>query len=284
MRRTGLLLVVAALSTAVMPLSAGAGPVAEGPGGLVLGGQECALIDVPAATPVSPVGAGTCPGVRPGARVITDKGMCTFNFMFRGPDGERYMGTAGHCVLKSGPVGNPNSGESVWETGKGPVARDSEKRRIGEFVYAVLASPKDFALIRLDPGVEASAEMCHFGGPTGVYDGTTEDAELVVLQYFGMGLGIGNVLPARSAVAAGIPDANHVRAAGLAIPGDSGSGVISSDGRAVGVLVTVGAHIGEEGAGQSGVDAGTIGITRLVPQVARAEEALGIDLKMIAAG
>jgi hypothetical protein len=287
MRRTGLLLLVGALSAAVMPLSAGAGPVPEDEAGLVLGGQECALIDVPAVTdsPASPVGVGTCPGVRPGARVITDKGMCTFNFMFTGADGERYMGTAGHCIMKSGPVGEQNSGEAVWEKGQGPVARDSEKRRIGEFAYAVLASPKDFALIRLDPGVEASPSMCHFGGPHGgMYDGTTEDAELVVLQYFGMGLGIGNVLPARSAVAAGVPDTNHVRAAGVAIPGDSGSGVISSDGRAVGVLVTVGAHVGDEGAGPHGVDAGTIGITRLVPQVTRAEEALGLDLEMVNAG
>lgn len=283
MRRIGLVLVVTALSAALTPLSAGAGPATD-PAGFVLGGQECALIDVPAATPTSPVGVGTCPGVRPGARLISDKGLCTLNFLFRGPDGERYMGTAGHCVLKSGTVGAADTGESIWEKGKGPVAQDSERRRIGEFVYAVLASPKDFALIRLDPGVEASPAMCHFGGPTGVYDGTTEDAELVVLQYFGMGLGIGKVLPARSAVAAGIPDVNHVRAAGIAIPGDSGSGVISSDGRAVGVLVTVGAHIGSEGTGQNGVDAGTIGITRLVPQVARAEEALGIELEMVTTG
>jgi SAM-dependent MidA family methyltransferase len=40
--------------------------------------------------------------------------------------------------------------------------------RIGEFAYAILQDPKDFALIRLDPGVAANPQMCHFGGPTGV--------------------------------------------------------------------------------------------------------------------
>lgn len=288
MRRSVLLMAVTALCSTLVALPVGADPAPaavdpDGGGSLVLGGQECSLIEVPAAG-ASPVATGTCPGVRPGARVVSDKGMCTFNFLFAGGNGERYMGTAGHCIAESGPVGEADAGESSWEKGKGPVARDSEGKRIGEFAYAVLAAPKDFALIRLDRDVEASPEMCHFGGPTGIYDGVTEEPEPVVLQYFGMGLGIGNVLPARSALAVGIPDTDHVRAAGLAIPGDSGSGVISSDGRAVGVLVTVGVHFGDGGVGQSGADAGTIGITRLVPQVKRAEEVLDTALTLVTAG
>ena len=78
----------------------------------------------------------------------------------------------------------------------------------------------------------------------------------------------------------GLPNADHVYAAGLALPGDSGSAVISDDGRAVGVLVTVGVHgfgIDESG----GIDFGTVGITRIVPQMKRAAEALGIELSMV---
>jgi hypothetical protein len=80
----------------------------------------------------------------------------------------------------------------------------------------------------------------------------------------------------------GLPDADHVYAAGLALPGDSGSAVISEDGRAVGVLVTVGVHgfgIDENG----GIDFGTVGITRIVPQMKRGAEALGIQLSMVTA-
>lgn len=63
--------------------------------------------------------------------------------------------------------------------------------------------------------------------------------------------------------------------------GDSGSGVISDDGRAVGVLVTVGVHAGSIGAG--GVDAGVVGVTRLAPQLARAAEVLGVALTLATA-
>src|SRR6267378_7737373 len=50
--------------------------------GWTLGGVPCCtLIAVPAAAP--PVGTGACPGVRPGAIVLTDVGQCTLNFLFQ---------------------------------------------------------------------------------------------------------------------------------------------------------------------------------------------------------
>ena len=237
-----------------------------------LDGTPCKLSPGPAA---APVGTGTCPGVRPGAIVNSDTGQCTFNFLFTGADGARYMGTAGHCILGESPIGG-DVGEQSWAPGTGPVARDSEGNRIGEFSYAILQDPKDFALIRLDSGVNASPQMCHFGGPTGTNDDRGSGA--VVLNHFGNGLGVGSVLPARSALAIGMPDPDHVFAAGAVVPGDSGSGIISADGRAVGVIVTTGLHAGS--IGTSGVDAGTVGITRLTPQVNRAEQVLGTQLTL----
>ncbi|HYB97928.1 MAG TPA: hypothetical protein VEC57_02230 [Candidatus Limnocylindrales bacterium] len=237
-----------------------------------LGGHRVHLIEVPAA---APVGAGPCAGVRPGAIVESDTGQCTFNFLFTGSDGATYMGTAGHCILGESPVGG-DVGEETWPVGEGPEARDSTGARIGEFTYAILEDPKDFALVLLDPGVAANAQMCHFGGPTGINDDRTSNP--VLLHHFGNGLAIGSVLPARTHVATGMPHSDHVFADGAALPGDSGSGVISEDGRAVGVLVTVGVHLG--GIGTAGVDAGVVGITRLTPQVERAEQVLGIDLTL----
>ena len=286
MRRT-VLMGLAVLSAAAMPLAASAGPgalSASGPAtaaqasSFTLGGAKCSLIKVPAAGTM-PVGVGSCPGVRPGAEVQTQVGLCTLNFLFEAPDHERYIGTAGHCILgEGGPMGD-NVGEKTWPKGGGPVAKDAGGHRIGEFAYAILQDPKDFSLIRLDSGVESSPEMCQFGGPTGINDDVGNGTK--VLEYWGNGIGIGTALPARSAVADGFPDPNHVYAAGLALPGDSGSAVITDDGRALGVLVTVGLH--GFGYDQNGVDFGTIGITRLPPQLARASEVLGTKLTLVTA-
>ena len=129
-----------------------------------------------------------------------------------GPRGTRYIGIAGHCIGPGeGATGTPK--EKVWPLGGGPSARDADGRRIGEFAYGALQShgtglainyTKNFALIRLDPGVEASPEMCYFGGPRGLY--ATDTAGSLVLQYYGNGDPIGAVLPARSGVALGTPN------------------------------------------------------------------------------
>jgi len=248
-------------------------PGAGGAANWTLDGTPCQLIEVPTAAP--PVGTGTCPGVRPGAIVQSDAGQCTFNFLFQGSDGRRYIGTAGHCILGESPVGG-DVGEQSWAPGTGPEARDGNDQRIGEFAYAILQDPKDFALIRLDGGVAASPQMCHFGGPTGV--NADMPSSLVTLQHFGNGIGVGAVLPARTAFAIGMPDPDHVFAQGAVVPGDSGSAIISDDGRAVGVIVTVGVHLSSIGTG--GVDAGVMGITRLPPQVARAQQVLGLGLTL----
>jgi hypothetical protein len=288
MRRTVLMIGVAAMAAAVMPLAASAGsggtavhsrPGVASTAPFTIGGVPCKLIPVPVADSQVPVGTGSCPGVRPGAEVQSEIGLCTLNFLFATPAGERFIGTAGHCILGEGPVAG-NAGEKTWAKGTGPVAKDSTGHRMGEFAYAVLADPKDFALIRLDPGVEASPEMCNYGGPTGINDDISDGPK--VLEYFGNGVGIGSTVPARSAVALGFPNADHVYAAGLALPGDSGSGVITDDGRAVGVLVTTGLH--GLGFDENGVDFGTMGITRINPQIARASEALGLKFTMVTVG
>ena len=234
---------------------------------LTLGGVECDLIPITNAVEAAPpvAAAVPCPGVRPGATVLSPTGQCTFNFMWRDQSGNRYMGTAGHCII--------DSGERTWAFGSGPVARNSAGQRVGEFVYAILSDPKDFALIRLDAGAAASPQMCHFGGPTGQNDDFTTNR--VVINHFGQGLGFGPTVPARTAVANNMTDPDHVHANGAAIFGDSGSGAISADGRALGVLVTIGAHIGS-----NIYDPGFIGLTRLKPPVLRAQQLLSVTLTL----
>lgn len=263
-----------ALAGALTGIAAAAAPA--GAASLTDGG--CTLIPVQGtATAAAPVGTGTCPGVRPGAIVRSDVGQCTMNFLFNGSDGRRYIGTAGHCVISAPPTGGDFPVET-WAPGAGPVARDASNNRIGEFAYGILrdSEEQDFSLIRLDagPAATASAQMCHFGGPTARNDdrpGLFDDP--VVLEHFGNGIGVGSVLPARSSLAFGMPSPKHVYAQGTVVPGDSGSAINSSDGRAVGVVVTTGVH--SSSIGSSGLDVGTVGIVRLAPLLARAEAETG---------
>jgi hypothetical protein len=260
------------------PVAPARAVVGSGDANWTLGGAPCRLIEVPAAdASAPPIGVGPCPGVRPGAIVRSDAGRCTFNFLFTGSDGARYMGTAGHCILGDSPTGG-DVGEEVWAPGTGPEARDGAGNRVGEFAYAVLEDPKDFGLIRLDPGVDANPQMCVFGGPTGINSDRPGLLAPVLLHHFGQGVGLGATVPGRSAAALGMPDPDHVYAEGIVVPGDSGSGIISADGRAVGVIVTVGVHLAS--IGSTGLDAGTVGVTRLAPQLERAEGVLGIDLTL----
>ncbi|HEX9712723.1 MAG TPA: hypothetical protein VGB52_09265 [Actinomycetota bacterium] len=275
--RIALIALTLTFATGVAPAGvapAGAGARAET---LTLDGIECDLIPVPKATtggPLVPVGTGTCPGVRPGALLQTNVGLCTFNFLFQGSDGRRYIGTAGHCILGDGPLAE-DAGERTWARGAGPVVRDADGRRVGEFAYAILQSPKDFALVRLDTGISASARMCYFGGPNGINTSTAGGP--VLLHQWGNGLLIGDLLPARTHVTPSLSNPNSVFAYGAAMLGDSGSGVISADGKAVGVLVTIGVHV-------NGVlNHGVIGITRLKPQLDRAASRLRIGLSLVTA-
>lgn len=274
MRRSRLLLalagVLAVLAVSATPASADT---------LTRGG-DCALI--PPLKTAAPIGNAPCPGVRPGALVESDVGTCTMNYVFSGSDGRTYVGTAGHCIIEAPSTGG-DFPEMQWGPGAGPEARDGDGNRIGEFAYAVLRDSEeaDFSLIRLDPSVSANPQMCFFGGPTGLNTTNPPLSEPTLLNYYGNGILIGNLvvanvptLPARSALALGMPSDTHVYAEGLVLPGDSGSAVNSSDGRAIGVAVTTGIH--SSSIGTDGIDAGLIGIMRLGPQVQRAQGFTGV--------
>lgn len=225
----------------------------------------------PAPRDAAPVGISRCEGVRPGAAVFVGGSLCTLNFVHRDGAGTEYIGTAGHCVLGESALGGEDAGETSWHANSGPEAFDANGNRIGRFAYAVLSPPKDFALIRIANGVASNPSSCHFGGPTGINEELSSDP--TVLRYYGSGLLTGQLLPARSALALSMTNPDQIILTGVATPGDSGAGVLDQQGRAVGVLVTVGALIG--GIGSEGIDAGSIGVTRLPPQLQRARQVLG---------
>lgn len=227
--------------------------------------ELCSVTHPVAQQEAPPFGVGPCPGVRPGAAVWSEGGGCTFNYMFSGYARDelgalvevgRFMGTAGHCIV------DQSEQEHVWPPGTGPEARDGNDRRIGEFAYAVNSSTKDFSLIRLDPEIIANPAMCHFGGPTGIWDPSLSPVAPRVIQHFGQGIVFGNTVSARSG-AGYLSDPNWTFAGTGASFGDSGSGVETDDGRAMGVLVAI-SPLG-------------IVITRLAPRVEDARKALGLE-------
>ncbi|HEV2069395.1 MAG TPA: hypothetical protein VGR26_06345 [Acidimicrobiales bacterium] len=287
------LLAVAALLGVASPARAGllgsllgSGDPTPVAGEWTLGGRPCQLIEVPAVTDLptaGPFGVNSCSGVRPGSIVQTESGVCTLNFMFIDDAANRYMGTAGHCILATSPVGGDDNGEVSFAPGDGPEARDGQGNRIGDFVYAVQQDPKDFALILLDDGVEASPQVCSFGGPTGINESQPSLLEPTVLSNFGNPLGLGTGVTSKSFVALGMPSADHVFATGLVLPGDSGGPVLDSQGRAVGTVVSTGLHLGDSLLSLEGVDVGLVGITRLAPQLAQAENVLGTNLELVTA-
>jgi hypothetical protein len=210
----------------------------------------------------SPIGIGGCSGVRPGAYYSSPTTGCTFNFLFRGRDGYRYIGSAGHCLVETNEVAS-------WPIGAGPEIRSDTGAVVGRGAYAINRGERDFALIRLDPGTKANPQMCHFGGPTGIDDSHSAPA---TIEHYGQGIGVSIVTPGRTAIATDMRGEDSVTAVGVANFGDSGSGT-THDGRALGVLVAL----------VVGTTAGNIHITRLIPQLAEAEEAIGTDLTLVTA-
>ena len=208
----------------------------------------------------TPVDSDYCDGaVRPGARIATSRGTCTANFLFTGANGKRYLGTAGHCILRE-------DGETTQFTNPAVSAYANGWRSIGRLVYAVL-DHRDFALIELDFGASVSAQMAHFGGPTGVY---TDHSPLpVAVRHYGFGTVISDIVAARTSIAPNTLADGRVGAVGVATWGDSGGPAITADGRALGVVVTI---------GNVSISPGTVGISRLDFVLPDAERAIGTTL------
>lgn len=246
------------------------------------------------AAPPCDVPMSGCAGVRPGS-LLMPMG-CTAGFLFRA-GGDRYVSTAGHCAGLYGPDDGllfPQARERVWARGDGAPVYDRDGSRIGEFAYAIhtredpdpgpLPRDADLALIRLDRGVDWSPQMCVFGGPTAIDLDRRPVTEPVQLHYFGNTPAGGYdyvrgewISPARTGVANGTPDGHRVMVLGHASFGDSGAPVTTTDGRAVGLLSGPPDGVPLDG------HAGAFVVTRLSPQISRAEVVLGRKLRLLTA-
>jgi hypothetical protein len=219
----------------------------------------------PAATRVeagSPVVTGWAPAGRaalhPG--VVTDTaggGTCTANFVFTAGD-RVFLGQAAHCAGKGEVTETDGCTSATGPLGTEVAIQGSDGRdRTGEMVYSSwvamqaddetdpdVCAYNDFALVELSRGdaADVNPSTPFFGGPTGLHEGVLS-AGTPVLGYGNSTTrhGIEALRPKAGSVVAANGDGfgYQVYTVSPGIPGDSGSGFLTDDGDAVGVLSTL---------------------------------------------
>jgi hypothetical protein len=192
--------------------------------------------------------------VHPGVQTVTGGGQCTSNFVFQDGGGV-YLGQAAHCSgtgaatetdgCDSGslPVGTPVEIEGASQPGVMVYNSWLAMQAAGETDPDTCAF-NDLALVRVNPADVASVNpsVPGWGGPTGVAASPGE-AGATVHTYGNSSLRFGvSVLKPKQGIVVqngGSGWTTDVYTLTPGIPGDSGSGFLTSTGAAFGVLSTV---------------------------------------------
>jgi hypothetical protein len=241
--RKVLLLLASCLTLAMLPIDAGAAPT------------------------WAPEATAT---ITPGVQMYTQGAQCTANFVFTDKKGRVYVGYAAHCAglgestdtngctTRSLPLGTPVS----FVTG-GSLLADGKTVGRGRLVYsswltmqhlhttsANRCAYNDFALVRVLKGDRSKVNptVPEFGGPMGLRS-TPLSVGSTIYSYGNSslrgGLGLFNAKTGSvdARVGGGLAyDVNTATSPG--VPGDSGSGYLDAQGRAVGVLSTLSVGLG----------------------------------------
>ena len=247
---------LASLTTAVVAAAAVTATVA--PAEAAKGGKS---------VPVAAWAPADTATIHPGVQMYTDGAQCTANFVFTDSAGNVYVGYAAHCAgtgeatdtngCDSGslPVGTRvefveggsllTSGRTV---GTGTLAYSSWLAMQEAGTTDVNACDyNDFALVKVDPEYvdDVNPSIPFWGGPVAVNTDGTAAGE-TVYSYGNSSLRAGlEPLAPHTGISLGDQAADggwsHPRyTLTPGIPGDSGSGFLSADGTAVGVLSTIG--------------------------------------------
>lgn len=197
----------------------------------------------------APAGQAT---IHPGVQMFTNGAQCTANFVFtRGSD--VYLGYAAHCA-GTGEATDTNG----CDAGTLPIGTPVEIQgatRPGTLAYsswvAMQSGPRpseevcqynDFAVVRIHPDDHGrvNPSIPHWGGPTGVNTAGTAALERVY-SYGSSSLRLGlELLSPKTGLSLGSSEWSHpIYTLTPGIPGDSGSAILDSQGRAAGVLSTL---------------------------------------------
>lgn len=175
--------------------------------------------------------------VQPGS-LIAD--LCTTNFVFTNASGEVFIGTAAHCVKPGRRVLTPELGifgTVVYHRGLNLSAPGQQN---------------DFALIRVDDAFKenVSAEARYWGGPTGIQESFAPGDPT---YHYGQGVYFNRQEATRHRtgvleyVEEGGPYDGWYLAMHPLYGGDSGSGLLGPEGKAVGVVSAVAPTFGRPG-------------------------------------
>ena len=185
--------------------------------------------------------------------VTEGSGQCTANFIFQG-GGSTYIGQAAHCAgtgaatetngcdAASLPLGTPV--EIGGATRPGTLAYSSwiTMQQSGETNPDACAY-NDLALVRIDPADvgSVSASVPGYGGPTGVGGPSATGADVYSYGNSSLRGGVTQLSPKQGKVVqtTGNGWSRTVYTVTPGIPGDSGSGFLDAQGKAIGTLSTV---------------------------------------------
>lgn len=193
--------------------------------------------------------------IRPGSQTETDgAGQCTSNVVFEN-GGDVLIGQAAHCAGTGGstetdgcdagslPLGTRVDVEGAEHAGELVYSSWVEMQRRGETDAGACAA-NDFALIRLDPrdAAKVNPSIPFWGGPVAL-GAEGADAGQAVFSYGNSGLRLGlELLKPKAGLHLGRANGgwtHEIATLTPGVPGDSGSAVLSADGRALGTLSTL---------------------------------------------
>lgn len=193
--------------------------------------------------------------IHPGVQTVTAGGQCTANFIFEAGD-DILIGQAAHCSGLGGATAT-NGCETESLDLETPVEIEGADHP-GTLVYSSwltmqtvgetdpnACSYNDFALVRIHPldHAKVNPSLPVWGGPVGV-DTNGSSAGESVFTYGNSSLRLGlSVLSPKTGLSLGTAGGGWTTTmltATPGIPGDSGSAVLSQDGQALGILVTLG--------------------------------------------
>ena len=226
------------------------------------------LVAAPSGASADPTWApAATAAIHPGTMMYTAGAQCTANFVYTDDAGNVYVGYAAHCAGKgsstdtngcttdSVPLGTPvdftNNGSLVSEgtiVGHGTLAYSSwiTEHQLGTTDPNTCAY-NDLALVKVDPADvgKVNPSVPFWGGPTGIdTDGTKAGDRVYTYGNSSLRFGI-SLLSPHTGISLGDDAADGGWSHPLytvtpGIPGDSGSGFLSADGTAIGVLSTLG--------------------------------------------
>jgi hypothetical protein len=226
---------------------------------------QAVLVPHSATTGVAAYAPADTATIHPGVMMYTEGAQCTANFVFSDGAGNTYVGYAAHCAgtgeatdtngcdTQSLPLGTKvtfNEGGSLvdegTQVGTGTLAYSSwlTMQRIGEN-NANACAYNDLALVKVDAQYvdDVNPSIPFWGGPTGVNTtGTAAGDKLYTYGNSSLRAGV-SVLSPHVGVSLG-DDGNGwthaLYSVTPGVPGDSGSAFVDADGKAIGVLSTIG--------------------------------------------